>query len=43
MWLAVIVVKMAVFLSNTAMNTPLQTLEIIGGENRQFFLCKITY
>ena len=43
MWTAVTVVKMAVSLRNTEMNTPLPTLEIIGGENHQlfFYFCAV--
>ena len=43
MWPVATVARMAVSLRNTGMNTPLQTLEIIGGENRQlfFYFCAV--
>ena len=41
MWLAVTAAKKAVFLRNTKTNTPLPIWGTTGGENHQFFLCKL--
>ena len=41
MWPAVTVARMAVSLRNTKTNTPLRIWDTTGGENHQFFLCKL--
>ena len=41
MWPAVIAVRTAVSLKLSAMNTPLRIWGGTGGENHQFFLCKL--